>query len=336
MVGLVGGAIIAAAAAALSGLLIVAMRPLLQRYALAQPNARSSHTVPTAQGGGIAVIAATLVTACAALQVWLGSALPPPLPLVLAAALLIAAVGAADDVRGIPVVVRLLLQFLAVTLVIYALPRETRVVAFMPWWLERALLLVGGVWFVNLVNFMDGLDWMTVAEMVPITAALAFAGAIGALPPAELAVALALAGAMIGFAFFNRPVATLFLGDVGSLPIALLVGWLLLGLAAERHLVAAVVMPLYYLADATLTLIWRLARGEPIWKAHRSHFYQIATDRGFSVIEVVGLVFAANLVLCALAIVTVTAPGLLSDLAALFGGGAIVAALLAAFARGKT
>jgi UDP-N-acetylmuramyl pentapeptide phosphotransferase/UDP-N-acetylglucosamine-1-phosphate transferase len=334
MTGLVDSAIVAAAAA-LAVLLIVAMRPLLQRYALARPTARSSHKVPTAQGGGIAVIAATIGTACAALQVWLGSPLPPPLPVVFAATLLIAAVGAADDVRSVPVAVRLLLQFLAVALAIYALPRETRVVAFMPWWLERALLVVGGVWFVNLVNFMDGLDWMTVAETVPITAALALAGAIGALPPAGLAVALALAGAMIGFAFFNRPVATLFLGDVGSLPIALLVGWLLLGLAAERHLVAAAVMPLYYLADATLTLIWRLMRGEPVWEAHRSHFYQVATDRGFSVIEVVGLVFAANLALCALALFTITAPGLVSDLAALLGGSAIVAGLLVAFARGK-
>jgi len=95
------------------------------------------------------------------------------------------------------------------------------------------------------------------------------------------------------------------------------------------------VMPLYYLADATLTLISRLAHGEPIWQAHRTHFYQVATDRGFSVIEVVGLVFAANLGLCALALFAIAAPGLFSDIVALVGGGVIVAGLLVAFARGK-
>ena len=69
---------------------------------------------------------------------------------------------------------------------------------------------------------MDGLDWMTVAEVVPITAALAVIGLLGSLPPAAIVVSLALCGAMIGFAYFNRPVAKLFLGDVGSLPIGLI------------------------------------------------------------------------------------------------------------------
>ena len=109
-------------------------------------------------------------------------------------------------------------------LVIYALPDELRVAPFLPWWAERVLLVIGGVWFVNLVNFMDGLDWMTVAEVVPVSAALALMGALGALPPQGLVAALALGGAMIGFAYFNRPVAVLFLGDVGSLPIGLMLG----------------------------------------------------------------------------------------------------------------
>ena len=97
----------------------------------------------------------------------------------------------------------------------------------LPWWLERALLVLGGLWFVNLVNFMDGIDWMTVAEAVPISAGVVLLGIAGGLPAPAVIVALALLGAMIGFAPFNRPVARLFLGDVGSLPIGLLLGWLL-------------------------------------------------------------------------------------------------------------
>jgi UDP-N-acetylmuramyl pentapeptide phosphotransferase/UDP-N-acetylglucosamine-1-phosphate transferase len=84
------------------------------------------------------------------------------------------------------------------------------------------LLLVGALWFVNLVNFMDGLDWMTVVEVVPITAALSALGLLGILPFQNTIISLALCGATIAFAFFNRPVAKLFLGDVGSLPIGLL------------------------------------------------------------------------------------------------------------------
>ena len=92
-----------------------------------------------------------------------------------------------------------------------------------------------------------------------------------------------LCGAMLGFAPFNRPVAKIFLGDVGSLPIGLLLGWCLLQLAWHQHLIAALLLPLYYLTDATLTLLRRIARREPFWAAHRSHFYQRATDNGFTV-----------------------------------------------------
>ena len=100
--------------------------------------------------------------------------------------------------------------------------------------------------------------------------------------------AATLCGALIGFAFFNKPVAKLFLGDVGSLPIGLLVGWLLLQLAGTGALAAAILLPLYYLMDATITLLRRLARREKVWEAHRSHFYQQATANGFSVMAVSG------------------------------------------------
>jgi UDP-N-acetylmuramyl pentapeptide phosphotransferase/UDP-N-acetylglucosamine-1-phosphate transferase len=114
-----------------------------------------------------------------------------------------------------------------------------------------------------------------------------------------------------------------------------MLGWLLLFLAARGHLVAAIVMPLYYLADATITLLRRLIDGEPVWQAHRTHFYQIATDRGFGVIDVVARVFLVNVGLGALAVMTVLAPGRTTDVAALVAGGALVVWLLAAFARGK-
>jgi UDP-N-acetylmuramyl pentapeptide phosphotransferase/UDP-N-acetylglucosamine-1-phosphate transferase len=231
---------------------------------------------------------------------------------------------------------RLALQTLAVAAVIYALPAELRAAPFLPWWVERIGLVVGGLWFVNLVNFMDGLDWMTVAEVVPITAALAALGVVGGWPPQAIAVSLALCGALLGFAYFNRPVAKLFLGDVGSLPIGLMLGWLLVLLAGSGGRVAAVLLPLYYLADSTITLLRRLLNGEQIWQAHRSHFYQRATDRGFTVIGVVARVFAVNLVLAALALVAVMAPGRATAIATLVAGAAIVAGLLGAFARGRT
>jgi UDP-N-acetylmuramyl pentapeptide phosphotransferase/UDP-N-acetylglucosamine-1-phosphate transferase len=290
-------------AGVICAMLVVLLRPLLQRYALARPNARSSHTAPTPQGGGVAVIAAVIASVAISVSLFdtvAGSVLPE----ILASAVFLALVGAYDDLRTMPVLPRLLMQAAAVGMVLATLPAEFHLVSVLPVWAERVLLLIGGLWFVNLVNFMDGLDWMTVAEVVPVTAALALFGFCGQLPLGPTLVALALCGAMIGFAPFNKPVAKLFLGDVGSLPIGLLMGWCLLQLAGSGHFVAALLLPLYYLADATLTLLKRLMRGEAIWVAHRSHFYQQATNNGFSVMQVVGEVFILNIVLTGFAAVT--------------------------------
>jgi UDP-N-acetylmuramyl pentapeptide phosphotransferase/UDP-N-acetylglucosamine-1-phosphate transferase len=292
------------AACALSAFLIAISYQLLYRYALARPNARSSHHVPTPQGGGAAVILATLATVLVA-----GNMSHTPIDAALvqifATTLLVGSIGAWDDLRPIPVLPRLFLQALAVSIVIGSLDAGIRLIPIAPVWAERALLLIGALWFINLVNFMDGLDWMTVAEVIPVTAALTLFGYYGYLPPGPALVALALCGAMIGFAPFNRPVAKLFLGDVGSLPIGLLTGWCLLQLAASGHLAAALLLPLYYLADATVTLARRMFNGEQIWTAHRSHFYQRATDNGFSVMQVVGEVFVLNVVLAVLAALSI-------------------------------
>src|SRR5690606_27746163 len=119
-----------------------------------------------------------------------------------------------------------------------------------------------------------------------------FAGAAGG-EPALVALGLAVAGAAFGFLPWNWQPARIFLGDVGSVPLGYALGWLLLSLAAAGAWAAALILPLYYLADATLTLMRRLARGERVWQAHREHFYQRATQAGRSHAAVVSLVAAA-------------------------------------------
>jgi UDP-N-acetylmuramyl pentapeptide phosphotransferase/UDP-N-acetylglucosamine-1-phosphate transferase len=322
----------AAIAALFSACVTWRSMPLLQRYALARPNARSSHRIPTPQGAGIAVIAATLLVA-SLWAAWINAAIPLVL---IGATVLIALVGFADDIVSLPVLLRLVRQAAAVGAVVFTTPETLRIVPDLPLALERGLILLAGVWFVNLVNFMDGLDLMTVAEIVPVTATLSLLGWLGALPALPTIIASALCGALLGFAPFNRPVAKVFLGDVGSLPIGLLLGWVLLELAFQHHLVAALLLPLYYLADATLTLLRRIAKREPFWAAHRTHYYQRATDNGFSVSQVVSYVFLLNCVLAALAIVSVELDSSVINGLALMAGAAAVAWVLLRFAAKRS
>jgi UDP-N-acetylmuramyl pentapeptide phosphotransferase/UDP-N-acetylglucosamine-1-phosphate transferase len=320
------------AAAALSAGIIWAIRPVLLRHALAQPNARSSHRVPTPQGAGIAVIAATLVVA-GAITAYVGTIDLTIPATVFGASLFIATVGFADDIKSIPVLPRLMLQAFAVGAIVFTASPDLRIVPACPFWIERGLLLLGGLWFVNLVNFMDGLDWMTVAEVVPLTGAMVVLGLLGELSLSATIVVAALGGAMIGFAPFNRPVAKIFLGDVGSLPIGLLLGWALLELIYRQHLAAAFLLPLYYLADATVTLLRRLAQRESVWNAHRSHFYQRATDGGFSVFRIVSEVFALNVGLAALAVTSTMAHSSATSVVLLAFGSIAVAFVLRRFSR---
>jgi len=290
--------------------LIVLLRPWLARHALAHPNARSSHDTPTPQGGGIAVMVAAISIS------WGTVALLPGVPnneglqllAVITATILLAITGAVDDLRSLAAPPRLAVQCVAVAMILTALPADAHILPHMPWWLERTCLFLGGLWFVNLVNFMDGIDWMTVVEFVPVLGALTLLGLAGEIGLLPALFAAALLGAVLGFAPFNKPVAKLFLGDVGSLPMGLLLGWLLLKLAEKGHLAAALILPLYYLADASITLGLRIAHGEPFWQAHRTHFYQRAIDRGLTVSHIVSRVFFLNIALAALALGTLAAP----------------------------
>jgi len=325
----------AAGALLLTVVLLTLLRPWLLRYALARPNARSSHRIPTPQGGGVAVVAAWLVT------VWAAGTLAPAfletqsgqLLVLSAAAVLLAVVGAIDDIRPLPQWLRFAVQCLAVGMILAALPDDFQLVPQVPRWIERICLLLGGVWMVNLTNFMDGIDWMIVAQFVPVTGAIVLLGSLDTIDPLSALVAATLFGAILGFAPFNKPVARLFLGDVGSLPLGLLLGWLLLQLAGRGHVAAAIILPLYYVADATITLGRRVARGEPVWQAHRSHFYQRAIDNRFTVMQVVTRVFLVNALLSSLALVSTQARNLPVEIFLVAASVAVVVWLLFEFAR---
>jgi len=328
--------LICVAAAVLAAVLCVVLRPLLLRYALARPNARSSHKIPTPQGGGIAVLAGAFLALGASLSLAPVESEATRAVLVLALAVTgLGIVGAWDDIRPLPASVRLVLQAACVGFVLFCAVPELRLFPeFLPLPVERALALVAGIWFVNLVNFIDGLDWMTVAGMVPLAAALAFAGMAGAIDPVTGWLAAGLCGGLIGFAPFNRPVARLFLGDVGSLPIGLVTAYLLYRLAGTGAFAAALILPLYHITDATITLLRRLARGEKVWEAHRSHFYQQATTNGFNVMGVVGRVALLNLALAVIAGISLAWPALPVQFACLAIAAALTALLLHRFATG--
>jgi UDP-N-acetylmuramyl pentapeptide phosphotransferase/UDP-N-acetylglucosamine-1-phosphate transferase len=329
-------ALSSAAAAVLAYAGIAGVIGWLKARALAKPTQRSSHTVPTPQGGGIVIVPAALLMAGIALAIS-GAELPGDvlyLGLVGAAALALTVIGFIDDMRGLSVSSRLISQVLAIALAVALMPADLRIVPAVPVAIERAFMICAALWFVNLFNFMDGIDLISVVETVAITLGIVLLAALGAIPAGYGIVAVALLGAMAGFAPWNAPPARLFLGDAGSIPIGFLLAVLLIHVAAAHALAAAVILPLYYLADATITLIRRFLRGERVWEAHRQHFYQQATRNGFTVIETVGRIAVLDAVLVALAIGAALHGRASAALAGLIAVAAI-GWLLRTFARGR-
>lgn len=316
-------ALIFIAAAAAVFLAIPRLMPLFQRYALSRPNARSSHKTPTPQGGGAAVSCVVVVAVAGAL---VSDAIPmlrgveQYYLLAMAAVIALALLGAADDMRPLPAIGRLFLQIVLVALVVFGAPETWRLADVLPLVIERAGIVVAGVWFVNLTNFMDGIDGIVVAEFVPMGLVMALLAALGVLTPAAGIAGAALAGGLAGFSPFNRHPAKLFLGDVGSLPIGLVAATILLELAVRGEVAAALLLPLYFLFDATETLFKGLLGGHNVLAAHRRHAYQNAVDAGVPAPVVTARILGLNLLLAVLALASIVVESLLADVLLLFIG----------------
>ncbi len=299
------------------------IRWLEARRIVAVENHRTMHsgTVPT--GGGWPLLGAALV---AAALLW---PIEGGLLVLAAAAGLLALVSWADDVAAVSPAVRLSVHLCAAATAVVALPEGGLVFqGALPLVLDRLVAIVALAWFMNLYNFMDGIDGIAGVETVTIAAGyLAVTTAAGTPSPFE-GLALAIAGATLGFLVWNWAPARIFLGDVGSVPLGFLTGALMLDLAIRTSLAAALILPLYFAADATLTLLARLARGEKPWEPHRDHAYQRAARGLASHAAVTTRVLIVNSLLVIVAVLALSAPVPAFLLAAL-----IVGALLANLER---
>ncbi len=245
--------------------LLLLLRTRLVSIALDQPNQRSLHSKVTPRTGGLAIMAGVLIAWCLMLQAWIWIAL----------LLFLVAVSLVDDMRGLSVRWRLLAQLLACAVFVWVgLPN-------LAWW-ALVLLVLAMTWMVNLYNFMDGSDGLA--------GGMALYGfgsyALAAYFAHDMQLALmsgAIASAALAFLLFNFHPARIFMGDAGSVPLGFLAGSI--GLYGWQHgnwpLWFPVLVFSPFIVDATVTLLKRLLRGEKIWQAHRSHYYQRLVQLGW-------------------------------------------------------
>lgn len=309
---------------------------LRRRAILDHPNERSSHALPTPRGGGIAVVA-VLIPSWMLIQHFVANNDPLVWPLVwpqvwpaIAGIVALAALSWLDDLYSLSAGLRIVCHAVVVAGALTLLPDGALVFqGLLPPLLDRIAAALLWIWFINLFNFMDGIDGISGVETLAIGLGLAAVALItgDVALHADAFLSLAIAGTALGFLVWNWHPAKLFLGDVGSVPLGFALGWLLLNAAIAGHWAAALILPLYYLADATITITRRALRGVKIWQAHREHFYQRATQLGRSHATISGAIALTNVVLIALALIAEIGSAA-TTLIALLAAIAAVAALL--------
>lgn len=275
---------------------------LLKKAILDIPNERSMHTTPVPRGGGLAIMAVILS----------GMAFYMPNPYLLTAIALLMFISWLDDKKGLRASVRLLTHLTAALIGSFALGDNIMLFdGLAPFWVDRLILVLCWGWIMNLYNFMDGIDGITATQT--ITCALGFGLFITfyqlAIPfGAELSATII--GACAGFLLLNWHPAKIFMGDVGSVPLGFLIGFFIFKLALIGYPLPALLIPLYYLSDSGITISKRALKGEKIWEAHRSHFYQRATALAGTPKPIVFMILVANLALIAAAFIAVSTPWL--------------------------
>ncbi|RUL71854.1 glycosyltransferase family 4 protein [Dyella choica] len=271
-----------------------------------QPGQRRSHKIATARGGGIGIVVAVLLMMPICL---LQQASPWPLHLVvmlLLATAMIACIGWWDDHSSLPVLPRLGVQLLAVVLFLLGL------ISGPLSWLWLPLWVLGGAWSVNLHNFMDGIDGLLAQQGIFVAGGLAvLAGYIG--QPVLAGTAGCVAAACLGFWCYNRSPARIFMGDVGSAAVGLLLFALTAMLWRLRWPLVwpALILSSAFITDASLTLLTRMLTGRRWYAAHREHLYQWIVRRGYTHRASAGWYLGWNLVIAApLAVWAALQPGM--------------------------
>jgi len=285
---------------------------------LDEPNERSMHSRPVPAGAGIGIVATALL-----LWPWWHTRTDAFQLALLTGCVALGLVSLADDHWRLSPALRFGAQAAVVAVCLLALPTEARLVPILPLALERGVVALAWLWFINLFNFMDGIDGLAGSETIAVAIGYLAVGAFAGLDDPYWGLALVIAASAGGYLFWNWHPAMVFMGDAGSIPLGFLLGWLMLDLALAGAWPAGLILPLYFLADATLTLLVRARRGETLWQAHRQHFYQRAVLGGTRPAGVVWRVGAVNATLLALALVSVHHP-----LPALVAAAGLVWALL--------
>lgn len=241
------------------------------------PNYRSSHVEITPRGGGLAIVLSFYIGIT---LLYFKNLIDPTLFWGLLSGIPIVIVGVIDDLRDVAPKFRLAVQFFSIILALFFIGPlnllDFGFIVIKSKYILYPLCLFGGVWFINLYNFLDGIDGYAATEAIFVALATFFF--VGEVSLIIFAVSV------LGFLVWNFPKARVFMGDVGStlLGFILIVFGIYYNNSGQLNFLFWLVFTSLFWFDASLTVFRRLKNKEKLSQAHKKHAYQRIVQAGYS------------------------------------------------------
>ena len=296
-----------------SVLLISICLPILRKYKIVDnPDARRAHKLPTVRGGGIALVIAFIFTMLVITFISDENLVITPL---IISIILLGTISFLDDAYQVPIPIRLTIHFISATIcVIYYTGGYSLFRGELPQAIDISLSIIGLVFFLNIFNFLDGIDGISTCQSIHLatTAILLCIIRDKVIIGVDIVFysSAIILGCSIAFLLFNWNPAAIFLGDVGSTFFGIIHGLnlLLIASSSDRLFLASVIVSFYYIADGGITILIRAYKGEKIWLPHLNHFFQQAARKGMSHKEIVIKIASCNVILLICAVVSIYVP----------------------------
>ncbi|ADE30399.1 undecaprenyl-phosphate alpha-N-acetylglucosaminyltransferase (mraY2) [Rickettsia prowazekii str. GvV257] len=270
------------------------------------PSNRRSHNKITPRGGGLAIVIVVMI-ALSGFEYIMSHNLVNSIK-ILPLLLVIASISFLDDLKAVPILIRLIVHLICAACAILFFSQINSHI------LIHNILIIALSGFINIYNFMDGIDGMSCVESIHLSSTMLvlcfLQFSIIDNPYFIASVNVIILGCSCGFLIFNWHPAKIFLGDVGSISLGFLTGLclLLLALTSTNLFIACVIASLYYMTDAVLTILIRLLNKEKIWQPHLKHFFQKAVQKGKSHKQVVSIIAICNIFLMIISVISLNFP----------------------------
>lgn len=290
-------------------ILILSYRDIAKKFGIVdKPDERRNHIGELVRGAGIVILFCSIISYYIYISYYNGNATSTTAMKILLISAVLGIIFFLEDVGSVRTSIRFTAQIVSAILAVYICKDMILVLPNVPYFVNFIIVVIGWVWFMNLYNFMDGIDGMTATNTIFFLLAiilLTSSSMFGAKTDID-GLCISILPTFIAFFLLNRHPAKVIIGDSGSIAFGFILGYIFLNLSNCVGLVIPIIICSYYLFDSSLTLISRITKMENILNPHSKHFFQIAVRGGLKPNQICNIIICVNIAMFGIAYLLLT------------------------------